>query len=121
MNAGVVVKIQKRMAVCIYCGQGVAYDPDDKEAAGKVYEQAKAHDLVCPKNPLVKRIAEADGHLLDMVAQYTEKTVRKVGTPETYSHDFMSAGEGAFEYLVENGLAKLCENGVDIFDLKWPE
>jgi hypothetical protein len=70
---------------------------------------------------LKARLAEADENLLSMVNQYCAKTVRPDGTPETYSHDFMSTGEAAFEYLVEKGLAKWCENGVDIYDLKFQE
>lgn len=59
-------------------------------------------------------------HLLSMINQYCCRTVKKTGMPDTYSHDFMSAGECAFEYLVSHGLAKWCKNGVDIYDLKFP-
>lgn len=57
--------------------------------------------------------------LLDMVNQYCANTVRKSGMPETYSHSFMSTGEEVFAYLVDHRLAKWCENGVDICELKW--
>jgi septal ring factor EnvC (AmiA/AmiB activator) len=53
-------------------------------------------------------LAEANENLLAMVNQYCARTVRKTGTPETYSHDFMSTGEAAFEYLVDHGLAMWC-------------
>ena len=55
-------------------------------------------------------------YLLEMVEQYcTQKT------GDTYSHDFMSTGEGVFEYLVEVGRAEWCKNGVDICNLKFPQ
>jgi len=63
---------------------------------------------------------EAHENLLSMVNQYCCRTTRPSGTPETYSHDFMSTGEEAFDYLVRKGLAKWCVNGVDIFDLQFP-
>jgi hypothetical protein len=63
---------------------------------------------------------EANENLLSMVNQYCCRTVRPDGMPMTYAHDFMSTGEAAFEYLVNCGLAKWCENGVDIYDLKFP-
>jgi hypothetical protein len=61
------------------------------------------------------RTREVEDLLIDMVKQYCVNTVKPDGTADTYSHDFMSAGEGAFEYLVTHGLAKYCDNGVDIY------
>jgi hypothetical protein len=68
-----------------------------------------------------KDLSDAQYHLLSMVNQYCMNTVKKIGTEDTYSHAFMSAGEGAFDYLVGHKLAKWCANGVDICKLKWPE
>lgn len=58
--------------------------------------------------------------LLDMVNQYCAYTVRKTGTPQAYTHNFMSTGEEVFEFLVEHGLAEWDKNGVDIINLKYP-
>jgi hypothetical protein len=68
-------------------------------------------------NKLRATLAQANENLIEMVSQYCNDGV---SNPVTYSHSFMSAGESAFEYLVSHGLAKWCENGVDIYDLKWP-
>ena len=65
-------------------------------------------------------LAEANDNLVSMVGQYCLNTVKKTGMPWTYSHSFMSAGEDAFAYLTRVGLAKWCENGVDIIDLQRP-
>lgn len=66
------------------------------------------------------QLDEANENLLSMVNQYCSRTVRPDGTPVCYSHFFMSTGEAAFEYLVDHGLAKWCENDVDIYDLRFP-
>lgn len=79
-----------------------------------------ADDATAELAQLRADLDEANENLLSMVNQYCCRTVRKDGTPLTYSHDFMSAGEQAFEYLVQHGLAKWCENGVDIYDLRFP-
>lgn len=57
--------------------------------------------------------------LIDMVRQYCVRTVTKTGTPQTYTHEFMSIPEEVFEYLVEHKYAKWCEDGIDIYDLKY--
>jgi hypothetical protein len=69
---------------------------------------------------LKAQLDEAHENLVSMVGQYCVRTVKKTGMPDTYTHMFMSTGEQAFEYLVDHGLAKWCENGIDIYDLKWP-
>jgi len=51
-------------------------------------------------------------HLIDMVKQYCRNVE---GKESTYSHDFMSAGECAFGYLTSLGLAKYCDNLIDIY------
>lgn len=53
-----------------------------------------------------ERIAKADQALIGMVEQYLHWGNRDDGTP-FYHHSFMSAGEYAFYYLEENGLAKV--------------
>jgi len=57
-------------------------------------------------------------HLIDMVMQYCRKAIyldENPSTVNTFSHDFMSAGEGAFGYLAGLGLAKYCDNLIDIY------
>lgn len=66
------------------------------------------------------RLKDADENLLSMVNQYCANKFDEKGVPIRYSHDFMSTGEAAFEYLTDHGLAKWAENGVDIYDLKFP-
>lgn len=71
-------------------------------------------------SPLTPK-GELERLLIDMVKQYCVRTVRPDDTPETYTHDFISVGEEVFEYLVNAGCAEWCENGVDIFNLKYPK
>jgi len=46
--------------------------------------------------------------LISMVQQYLYRPMDRHGEPtdNIYQHDFMSAGEEAFRYLVERGLAE---------------
>ena len=55
-------------------------------------------------------ISECEDYLKSMVEQYC----RHSSGENRYCHDFMSAGECTFEYLVARGLAEYTENGVDI-------
>lgn len=54
------------------------------------------------------RAAAAESALISMVQQYCYRPLDADGEPaeEIYQHDFMSAGEEAFAYLVEHGLAR---------------
>ena len=57
-------------------------------------------------------------HLIGMVMQYCRNFIyldENKNTENTFSHDFMSAGEGAFGYLTARGLAKYCDNFIDIY------
>lgn len=97
------------------------YLDDGSIGANLTYEaRAEYNALIAERDALKKTLDEAHENLLSMVNQYCLRTVKKTGEKDTYSHDFMSTGEEAFEYLVSHGLAKWCDNGVDIFDLKWP-
>ena len=63
------------------------------------------------------RLAECEDNLKSMVEQYCRNgyCYSERGVPiNKFSHDFMSAGECTFEYLVARGLAEYLENGVDI-------
>ena len=53
---------------------------------------------------------ECEENLIEMVEQYC----RNNSEENEFRHDFMSAGECTFEYLVKRGLAEYTENGVDI-------
>jgi len=58
---------------------------------------------------LQNKISECESALLSMVTQYlytplSPKTLEPM--ENTYTHDFMSAGEEVFAYLVEHGLAE---------------
>lgn len=66
---------------------------------------------------LRERLAECEDNLKSMVEQYCGNGYchSEHGVPiNKYSHDFMSAGEYTFEYLVKYGLAEWTVNGVDI-------
>ena len=64
---------------------------------------------------LTNTLQACESALIAMVKQYCFRpNYEEDGKPEVYSHDFMSAGEEAFRYLVENGLAEYTENGMDI-------
>ena len=66
---------------------------------------------------LRKRLAECEDNLKSMVEQYCRNGYFNENddmSRNKYSHDFMSAGECTFEYLVARGLAEYLENGVDI-------
>jgi hypothetical protein len=67
---------------------------------------------------LTEQLKRCESALASMVNQYCR--IYDSGKGE-YSHDFMSAGEEAFEYLVNKGLAEYCGNGVDIRFVKAPE
>lgn len=53
----------KRYGVmCIYCGLSVFYvNPSSATDVQAAYEAAKAHDAVCPKNPLVQELKTLRG------------------------------------------------------------
>jgi len=62
-------------------------------------------------------LAECEDNLKSMVEQYCRNGYFNENddmSRNKYSHDFMSAGECTFEYLVARGLAEYLENGVDI-------
>ncbi len=64
---------------------------------------------------LTNTLQACESALVGMVKQYCfRQKYQEDGNPEVYCHDFMSACEEAFRYLVENGLAEYTENGVDI-------
>ena len=55
-------------------------------------------------------LEECEDNLKSMVEQYCRYNQEE----NRFGHDFMSAGECTFEYLVARGLAEYTENGVDI-------
>jgi len=55
-------------------------------------------------------ISECEDNLKSMVEQYCRHNEYE----NVFGHDFMSAGECTFEYLVARGIAEYTENGVDI-------
>ncbi len=59
-----------------------------------------------------KTLADANYVLIKIIKQYVPHT------KDSYEHDFMNAGEEAFDYLVSQGLATYCENGYDIMFLE---
>jgi len=61
-------------------------------------------------------ISECEDNLKSMVEQYCRGHNFNQNDPSKYeyAHEFMSAGECTFEYLVARGLAEYTENGVDI-------
>ena len=62
-------------------------------------------------------LEECEENLKSMVEQYCRYNEDK----NVFGHDFMSAGECTFEYLVARDLAEYTENGVDIRMPKSPE
>ena len=66
---------------------------------------------------LQDRLAACEASLVGMVQQYCGYW-DDINPDATYHHDFVSAGENAFAYLLEHNLATLAENGVDI---RFPE
>ena len=62
------------------------------------------------------RLAECEDNLKSMVEQYCRGHNFNQNDPSKYeyAHEFMSAGECTFEYLVKYGFAEYLENGVDI-------
>ena len=64
---------------------------------------------------LRSRLAECEDNLKSMVEQYCRGHFNSNDASENqYCHEFMSAGECTFEYLVKYGFAEYLENGVDI-------
>ena len=57
---------------------------------------------------LVDTQRQAESALISMVQQYCYRPldINKEPAINVYQHDFMSAGEEAFRYLVEHGLAQ---------------
>mgnify|MGYP001218863419 CR=1 FL=1 len=70
--------------------------------------RARAEAAEAGKAKLKIRLHIAELALISMVQQYCYLPLDADGDPaeEVYRHDFMSAGEEAFEYLVEHGLAQ---------------
>ena len=65
-------------------------------------------DLNAQVAALTAALEEANSALISMVYQYCYRPLDANKEPaiDIYQHDFMSAGEEAFAYLVEHGLAK---------------
>ena len=81
-------------------------------------KRANQIDILCAALAAkTEAVDDANNLIVELVNQACIKTVKKTGTTDIWIHSFMSTYEGAFEYLVKNGLAKYCENGVDICDL----
>ena len=61
-------------------------------------------------------LSECEDNLKSMVEQYCRghNFNQNDSSKYEYAHEFMSAGECTFEYLVARGLAEYLENGVDI-------
>lgn len=54
-----------KATICIHCGLVIhANDASEVEIA-RIYDEMRAHDLVCEKSPLVERIAELEADLAD--------------------------------------------------------
>lgn len=46
----------KRVACCLYCGEGFSYLPGDEQSRKDAQAAILAHDPVCPKNHLVAQV-----------------------------------------------------------------
>lgn len=66
---------------------------------------------------LQDRLVACEASLVGMVQQYCGYR-DDINPDATYHHDFMSAGENAFRYLLAHHIATLADNGVDI---RFPE
>ena len=75
----------------------------------KLYISRAAYDELNAKvAALTAALEEANSALISMVYQYCYRPLDANKEPaiDIYQHDFMSAGEEAFAYLVEHGVAK---------------
>jgi hypothetical protein len=63
---------------------------------------------------LQERITDCQECLVSMIEQYCATD------DNSYSHDFMSAGESAFDYLLKYKLADYAPNGCDIVFIPTP-
>ena len=91
----------------------------ENERLVKVYQLAVAETVNAAQEiiSLNHVISECEDNLKSMVEQYCRNGYFNENddmSRNKYSHDFMSAGECTFEYLVARGLAEYLENGVDI-------
>ena len=83
--------------------------PDDAlpgaETDAIILQRLAEHDEIAR---LTAALEEANSALISMVYQYCYRPLDANKEPaiDIYQHDFMSAGEEAFAYLVEHGLAK---------------
>ena len=70
-----------------------------------ILQRLAEHDEIAR---LTAALEEANSALISMVYQYCYRPLDANKEPaiDIYQHDFMSAGEEAFAYLVEHGLAK---------------
>jgi len=84
----------------------------ENERLVKVYQLAVAETVNAAQEiiSLNHVISECEDNLKSMVEQYCRYNQEE----NRFGHDFMSAGECTFEYLVARGLAEYTENGVDI-------
>jgi len=70
-----------RAILCVYCGLHINFKPDDRK---KVFEEMKEHDLVCDKNPLIRRIWQLEADLAVLSEECTcEECEKSLVDPET--------------------------------------
>lgn len=115
--------------VLAFASQLQAWDMDD--AASNLIEEVLGNKVNAPDYYALKgeverlrvenirlkeRLAFCEECLIAMVEQYCGdyNGLNYDDIPTRFTHDYMSAGEMTFSYLVKHGLAQLDENGVDI-------
>lgn len=77
-------------AMCVYCGEAIIYDTREVTDMAEAHAKIVAHDRVCPKNPLVARIAVLEQER-DAMAAHAEREseiiLRLVAAMQNYEMD----------------------------------
>ena len=86
---------------------------------GVYYNEWQSRPL---EDALAARLESAESALISMVQQYCYRPLDANMNPATdvYHHDFMSAGEEAFQYLVKYGLAKWTDDDNHLIIIQLP-
>lgn len=74
-----------RAAFCLYCGHSEGYAVGDDAALRRAYEAAKAHDAVCPRNPLVAALAAARAEGAAALTKAADKVMAMRDLPGYYA------------------------------------
>lgn len=69
------VEPKMRSSMCEFCGHVIIYDANKPKPA-EVVAEMQAHTVTCKKNPLVAKIAELEGQVVDVHSEYQDAAAK---------------------------------------------